>query len=295
MLTLLCGQTERRCPAETVAAADCGQHALDEGALVRLIQELFGVATEASRREGRGQPIWLGGARASYSEVHLWLRPQEPDFSDWLAELVARRGESSRSLVLVPTSRRVRVDTFERHGPGQPVEIVHLDRALALDGARVVRTSPNPVPVRVPWPEEPVAARGLRLRLPAGVRWAHITIEHVEDDILGIRVGAHPPVRVTAAELGLTRGTSGRLSDLWELLRALCDDGGTTTRARVGAPNVNALRVQASRLSDRLCTAFGIAQSPLHVEAETETVRADFVALPEPRRTLRRRDRRSPP
>jgi hypothetical protein len=258
------------------------------------VKALFVVDRETVRREGRGQPLGLGRTPGRAEDLYLWLRPTEPEVSDWIADRLHQRLRPERTLLLVPTPRLVRVDTFERHGPGQPVEIVHLERALTVDGGQIVRVASGAPPLRLPWPTEPVLGRGIRLQVPAGVRWPHITIEHVDDDILGVRIGAHPPVRVVAAELGLTRETSGKLSDLWVLLRTLCEDGGTTTRARVRAPNVNALRIQATRLSELLCAAFGIPDTPLHVEGRTETVRADFVALPEPRRTTRRRDRRGP-
>jgi hypothetical protein len=294
-LHLLCGRGDGRCDPEVVPAREYGQHALDEAALVRVLQDLFGTTGDTPRREGCGQPLWLGRTPGGAVELWLWLRPQEPDFSDWVGDLGQRHGRPERTLVLVPTDRHIRIDTFPRHGPGQPVQIVDLHGALALDGGRIVVRVSRPAQEPVLWSDDATSAQvGMttRLRVPPGVRWSHITIEHIENDFLGVRVGAHPPIRVTAAELRLTRESTGKLSDLGVLLCALCADGGRTTRAAVGAPNVRALRVQATRLSDVLCAAFGIRATPLHVDGKTETVYADFIALPEPRRTLRRRERR---
>jgi len=291
-LHLLCGRVSGGCATEILPAEGLGQHGLDEPALVRLLQRLFGVDGQAARSEGRGQPIWLGRSLGGHPEVWAWLRPSEPAFAVWMGDL-EERARGRPALVLVPTPACIHAETFERYGPGQPVEVVHLDRALTVDGGEIVRAPAwGAQRARVPWAQDDVVVRtGVRLRVPAGVRWSHITIEYVTDDVVAVRIGAHPPVRLSAADLGLTRESTANVSHLWELLLALCAGNGTCTRGRVGASSLAALRVRATRLSSRLCTAFGMPDPPLHVDSQTQSVRADFVARPETRRASTRRDR----
>ncbi len=290
-LHVLCGRASGGCPAEVFPAADLGQHGLDESALLRLLQRLFGVEGQPARREGRGQPMGLGRSLGGDCDVWAWLRPEEPVFTVWMGELEPR-APGKRALVLVPTHARIRTETFERYGPGQPIEVVHLDRALTLELGEIVRTArPAERAARVPWTQEPVVTRpGASLRVPAGVRWSHITFEYVDDDVVAMRVGAHAPRRLSAADLGLARESTAKGSRLWELLLALCAGSGVSTRRRIGASSLEALRVpRGARLSRRMCRAFGIPEPALHVDKQTESVRADFVALPETRRASTRR------
>jgi hypothetical protein len=291
-LHLLCGRASGDCPPEIVAAEEYGQHALDEPALVRLLQRLFGVDGQPPRIEGRGQPIRLGRSPGGDCEVWAWLRPFEPAFANWMGDLENRMHtkQRRRALVLVPTHARIYNHTFERYGPGQPVEVVYLDRALTVDGHQIVRTPPRPGPTaRVPWSAPVLDRQGARLRVAAGVRWSHITIEYVNDDTVAVRVGAHPPTRMSAADLGLKRELGGKPPPLWELLLALCAGNGTCSRRGAGAYNLGALRTTASRLSKRLSAVFGIVEPALHVDKRTESVRSDFLARPETRRSSTRR------
>lgn len=292
-LQLLCGRPFGSCETETVPAAELGQHALDELALVRLLQRLFGVEGQSPRSEGRGQPIWLGRRPGGSCDVWLWLRPSEPAFAMWMGELETRTLDASRALVLVPTPRHIYSHTFERYGAGQPLEVVHLERALAIEGCEIIRAPLSARPI-APLPRTlgpRVDRQGTRLRVPVGVRWSHITFEYVDDRTVAVRIGADSPTRLTALDLGLKHGVDGEPAALWELLLAICAGNGTCSRGSVRAPNLGALRTQATRLSKRLCAVFGIAQAPLHVDRGTQSVTADFLARPETRRSSTRRDR----
>jgi hypothetical protein len=294
-LHLVCGHSWADCATEIVAAEEYGQHAVDERALLHLLQRLFGVEGQSVRSEGRGQPIRLGSTSGGECEVWAWLRPSEPAFANWIGDLETRARGKHRARVLVPTPRRIYSHTFERYGPGQPVEVVHLDQALTIVGREIV---PSPSRgrhgTRVPWADAVVVARpGARLRVAAGVRWSHITIEYVNDDTVAVRVGARSPVRISSADLGLRAdsGAAAKRPQPWELLLALCAGNGSCSRGSVGAPDLGALRTRATRLSKLLCAVFGIADAPLHVDGRSQSVRADFLALPETRRERSRRER----
>ncbi|MGH7294548.1 MAG: hypothetical protein ACRELB_06440 [Polyangiaceae bacterium] len=291
---LFCGRSSGECPAEIEPVSELGQHALNEGELVRLLQRLFGVAGQSPRSEGRGQPMLLGRTPGARREVWLWLRPDEPAFGIWMGELESRALDGLRALVLVPTSRRVHAHTFERYAPGQPVEVTYLDSALTVDGLAIVRAAaPAGPPLRVPCLDGPFVERsGVRLRVPAGVGWAHIFIEYVNGDTIAVRFGASAPVRLSAADLGLKREMDGKASQLWELLLALCLGSGTCSRIDLNAANVGVLRTRATRLSKHLCAVFNLEEPPLHVHRRTQTVRADFHARPETRRSSTRREPR---
>ena len=292
-LHLVCGRPSGDCPTEIEPASDLGQHALDEAALLRLLQRLFGVAGQSPRAEGRGEPLHLGREPGDHREVWLWLRPHEPLFAMWLGDLESRTQGEGRALVLVPTSKRIYQHTFQRNGPGQPVEVLCLDRALAIDGLAIVRAPPPAArPVGVPWSHGAyVERRGVRLRVPAGVRWPHIFIEYVNGDTVAVRFGVSSSVRLSAADLGLRSEMEGKSSPLWDLLIALCLGNGKCSRAAISAPNVGVLRTRATRLSKHLCAVFGLEEPPLHVHKRTQTVHADFLARPETRRSSTRRDR----
>jgi hypothetical protein len=289
-LHVLCGRSSGECATETLGAEDLGQHILEESALVRLLQQLFEVDGQAVRGEGRGQPLCIGKSDGG-CDVWLWLRPREPEFAIWMSHL-ENRPRGARALVLVPTGARIYTDTFERYGPSQPITVVYLDRALTVVDGRVVRSAPaTEASARVPWPADTlVERRGARLNVPAGIGWSHIVIEYVNDDVVAVRVGALSPVRLTAAELGLTHVSNGRASELWRLLVALCEGHGTCTRANVGT-SIDALKTRVRRLSDQLCRVFRLPDLPLHVDSATESVRADFRAAPETRRAATRRRR----
>ena len=292
-LHLICGRPSHGCAAETVPAAELGQHALDEAALVRLLQRLFGVEGQPACSEGRGQPTCLGRSPIGDGDLWLWLRPTEPAFAMWMGDLETRTHDRQRALVLVPTPERIASHTFERYGPGQPLEVVHLERALTLDEGLIVRTPPR-TRLSAPLPRTlgPAVDRpSTRLRVEVGVRWSHITFEYVDDRTIAIRVGAHPPVRLSAIDLGLNHPLDGKVPALWALLLGLCAGNGTCSRSSVEVPSLNALRILATRLSERLCATFGIANSPLHVDRTTQSVTAEFLARHETRRASTRRGR----
>jgi hypothetical protein len=177
----------------------------------------------------------------------------------------------------------------------QPVEVVYLDRALTADAEGIVQRLPAAAQLaRVPWSHGPLVVRpGARLQVPASVGWSHIFIEYVNGDTVSARFGARAPVRLSAADLGLKRELDGPASPLWDLLIALCLGNGTCARMDTDAPNIGALRTRATRLSQHLCAVFGLNDPPLHVDKQTQTVRADFLARPETRRASTRRPPRS--
>jgi hypothetical protein len=289
-LHLLCDRPGGGCPAEILDAQGQDEHVLDEAALVRVVQKLFDIAEQPVRRDGHDEALWLGQARPGDPHVWLWLRPREPDFAFWLRRLEDTLSGSA-ALVLVPTPAFIHPDTFDRYGAGQPIRVVHLSRSLTLVDGRFVRAeAAGPAPARALWqPGALVERRGTIVRLPAGTTWRDVTIEYVNDDVVAVRVGQELPVRVTAAELGLVHEATGAAGDRWQLLVALCAERGTCTRGAVGAASMDAFKKRVHRLAARLCEVFGLRDLPLHVDSETESVRADFHALPEPRRTTARR------
>ena len=257
---------------------------------MRVVQELFEVAGQGVRRDARGQALCLGSPRPGDPHVWLWLRPREPEFAFWLRWLEDTLA-GAPALVLVPTAALVHPDTFNRYGAGQPIQVVYLNRALTVADGRIVRgDGAAPAPVRALWqPGALVERRGTIVRVPAGMTWRDVTLEYVNDDVVAVRIANELPVRVTAAELGLVHEGTGAAGDLWQLLVALCADRGTCTRAAVSAASMDAFKKRVHRLAARLCEVFGLRDLPLHVDSETESVRADFQALPEPRRTTARR------
>jgi hypothetical protein len=290
-LHLVCGSASHACPIEAWTAPDLPQHALDELALLDLLQRLFGVRGRPIRRDGRGA-AWLGRTATGDRDLYALLRPNEPAFSHWMRDL-EQLSTHGRSLVLVPTDRHIRADTFDRYGPGQRHELVHLDRALTISGGRIARAEPPP-PARASQPSLPATdalRSGIRWRVPPGTRWSQIAFEYVDDDVVAVRIGDRTPVRMSAGDLGLTRRSTGGPSYRWKLLLALCAGEGTATLAAVGADNLAVLRSRAWRLSMSLCDVFAMVDSPLHVEADTRSVRSDFIARSE---TLRTRSHRKP-
>jgi hypothetical protein len=286
-----CGRLPEECAPESFQQGELGQHTFNELGLIATLQPLFGVEGQPVFRERQGQVFWLGRSAAEGGAlVWLWLRPREPGFSLWMRELEDRGG---RARVLVPTAAGIYTQTFDRYGPGQPVSIVHLDRALSVDGKRIVRVSEaSEERARLPWPiAQPVQRTPARVHTPAGTQWRQIAIEFVNDDVVAIRVGDADPVRLTAAELGLTRATNGETNEQWRLLVALCAGSGTCERRSVGAASVDVLITRATRLGARLCDVLGIEGNPLHVSSRDETVTSDFRALPDTRRELARRSR----
>jgi hypothetical protein len=144
----------------------------------------------------------------------------------------------------------------------------------------------------VPWQPSTIVDRpSARLHVPAGVGWSHIAIEYVDDDVVAVRIGARSPVRLSAAELGLTQESNGRVSLQWNLLLALCEGHGTCTCAAAGTPTMEAFKTRVARLSQQLCEVFQIRELPLHVDSKAQSVRADFRAAPETQRSATRRRR----
>lgn len=285
-----CGRLSDECATESFEEGELGQHVLNELALVATLQALFEVDGQPVYRERRGQVFSLGrSATAGRARAWLWLRPREPDFSLWMRELEERE---DRAHVLVPTAAQINTQTFDRYGPGQPLSIVHLDRALSVHDGRIVRVCDDAQPrARVPWPmSQRVQRTPARVHTPAGTEWRQITIEYVDNDVVAIRVGDADPVRLTAADLGLTRASNGKLSDQWRLLVALCAGSGSCERRSVGASSVDVLIMRATRLGASLCEVLGIEGNPLHVSSRDETVVCDFRALPETSRELTRRN-----
>jgi hypothetical protein len=282
---LSCSRTPAECPEEAVDPAELGQHTLCEDALTRLLQELFGVAGQLAAADPRGEPLLLGSAAGT--STWLWLRPREPDFSFWMRE---RDEVAERTVALVPTPARIYAETFDRHGPGQHASVVHLDRALSLVGGSIVRAAADEPALRLPWkPAHPVERPQARVHVPAGTPWGQIAIEYVHDDLVAIRVGDEWPVRLTSAELGMTKDTNGAMDKQWELLLALCRGNGRCTRGAVGAASMEVLKTRAARLGDRLCCALGMPERPLHVSSREQMVWSDFRAAPETRREASRR------
>ena len=285
-LHLLCGGPSGDCPTEIVPADELGQHALDEVALARLLQDLFGVAGQSTRFLGPDRPLQLGRMPGDHQEIWFWIRPDEPAFSMWMGELEKRSRDGHRALVLVPTSRRVHEHTFARYAAGQPVEVAYLDRALTVAGVAIVRAPPTGAPPpRVAWADTALVDRlGVRLRVPPGLCWTDVFIEYVNGDTVAVRFGTGHPERLSAADFGLKSEMDGRPNRLWQLLLALCLGDGMCSRADVDAHNLGVLRTRATRLSKQLCAVFGLEDVPVHVHQRDETVRADFAARRETRR-----------
>jgi hypothetical protein len=295
-LHLSCGQPSGDCKTEIVPSAELGQHALDEDALVKLLQHLFGVEAHRPRTDGRRRATWLGCLPGGHRDVWLWLRPREPAFSTWMGAAEARSRESGHwAFVLVPTGKHVPAHTFERYGRGRPVEIVYLDRVLALEAGEIVLAEApvdsTPAP-RVPGKPGPLVERpGVRIHVPAGLRWSHIAIEYVNDTTLCVRIGTYPPQRLTPPDLSLKLEVGGDHTVLWQLLLALCAGNGVCSSGAAHSSTLYVLRKRTSRLARRLRRAFGMDDLPLHVDGRSLTVRADFIARPETLRASTRRDR----
>jgi hypothetical protein len=285
VVQVTCGRSPEECAAESFQPGELGQHVLDEAALVRLLQNLFGTDGKDAPRGPTDRALSLGRSRDG-RDVWLWPRPREPEFTLWMRE---REDLVDPTLVLVPTPARIYAETFDRYGPGQHASIAHLDRTLGIDGGAIVRARLPPSVTRLPWSvAEPTERSAVHFRTPAGTTWRHIAVEQVDGEMVSIRVGEQRPVRASASELGLTSETSGAPNAQWRLLLALCEGSGTCTRGSVGASSVSVLKMRAQRLGDQLCVVFGIPESPLHVTARDETVRSDFIAAPETRRAASR-------
>jgi len=277
-LRATCGRSPSACEVLTFDSGDLTEHVFVELAFVALLQELFD-AQGAIFRERHA--LWLGrSASESRAGVWLWLRPEEPHFTVWMREVEDR---GARALVLVPTPSYTYAETFDRYGPGQPVSIVYLDRSLSIADGRIVRASRDAPPARVPWPPRRRVERSIaRVRTTAGTVWRQITIKLVDGDVVAIRVGEQAPVHLSALELGMVRANgTGEHSDLWHLLRALCEGSGTCTRAGVFATSMDVLTTRARRLGARLSEILGIEGNPLHVSNRDQTVSSEFRAVPE--------------
>jgi hypothetical protein len=134
-----------------------------------------------------------------------------------------------------------------------------------------------------------VQRASVRIQVPAGIGWSQISIEYVDDDVVAIRVADQPPVRLSSAELGLTKDPNGSQNLQWRLLLALCEGAGRCTRSATGAPNMDVLKKRAERLGDALCAVFGLPDRPLHINSREQLVWSDFCAAPETRREASRR------
>ena len=284
-LHALCGRSPSQCPTDSFAEHELGQHELCEAALATLLQGLFEAQGQAVGRHGRGAILSLGQKEPGPAgrELWLWLRPKEPDFSQWARDLEDR---PRQAIVLVPTPALVHADTFNRYGPGRPVQIMYLNHTLTIEGGRIVRAEEGVAPpARVPWATERHVERShARVHTPAGTRWGDITIEKVDGHVVAVRIGDRAPARLSAAEFGMTSEANGEPTEQWKLLLELCDGSGTCTRGSVGASSMDVLKVRMRRLGIRLCAVFGIAELPLHVSSDDESVRTEFRAFPHTRR-----------
>ncbi|HEY8042341.1 MAG TPA: hypothetical protein VIF15_21205 [Polyangiaceae bacterium] len=278
--------------AGIVRDADPGMVEISAPDLGRALRALYGAA-------GRGLPVpptldrapamlgWAGEGEQE-REVVLVARP--------VFGLHAALARMRRTLVLVPTARRLTDALRKQHAPGAFVAVEALEEALAARDGRLTRagalaptvvasapaavaSAPAAVEERAPRAEStapPAAARAAMF--PGAARWNQIRICIVDSTTVRVD-GPGRSVRCTAIDLGMAHPRSRKPTLVWEALVEVCDGHGHFHTSRFG--NADATKKLVSRLAAQLARVLGVPGSPFHRYRTGDGWRARFQARPD--------------